>query len=295
MGDNTTAVKPHFTIREEVVIVKPVKRKTGLIESTDHAAAHLFGEAEMALVLTPNKNGVLKNPFLGKTAEAKAEEKKWLETSLGVNLNYQLRMEDDDNYLATYEVKLGNTDLPLDLSSPADYLKYIILLQNRVRVAPEKTKVRKSQMWKIVSESHVEDEKARSTADNVSLWIAVGDLMSSKSKMTNFLKVMGHKVSMETKEEFMVGKLRDLADNQSAKFMKVYNDKDNYEMKLLLANAVAYEIIKKDGNKYMTEAGAHLWEVGDVPSISATMDYLNDPENQETLTTIKARVENAKE
>jgi hypothetical protein len=284
---STTEAK--WQIPSGKIKVKPIAKAVNpLVQDPEHEAYFLFGTSTRDYCLPVDRQNNLINPFSSK------EEQEWLEDTLDVDLNiYKTK----DNYWRTFKVSLGKSDKRLDLSNPKDYLEYLVLKANKLYVAPDGKSQRKRATYRyaLVEENFEVKSTANKANKRVSAYKFLGKLEEDRNDMLNFLKVYGKKVSNVSKTDFLVQELEKLIIEDIDGFLAVAEDKENYEIKLLIANGVEAGAIKKDRRKYFLPGGDPLCAEGDVPTLANAVEYLKAKSNQDVLTTLKARISNAKE
>lgn len=278
-----------FNGRKEVVVVKPIMRsRNPLISDPEHEAFFLVGTSTVSYSLPVDRQNNLVNPFSSKA------EQDWLEKELDLDLNVHKRK---DNYWHKFRVRLGKDNRRLDLNNPKDYIEWLVLRANNLYIAPtgESMGDRATYRYALVSEEF-ETKKSVKRADlEIDAYMHLGKLKDDKEAMLNFLKVYGKKVSPQSKENFLFTELRKLIDTDIDGFLNVAKDKENYDLRLLIANAVEVGAVLKDGRKYSLPGGDDLCAKGEVPTLLNVVNYLKHPGNQDILTALKARVENAKD
>ena len=261
-----------------------MRQRNPLITDPDHEAYFLFGTATNTYCLPLDRQGNLVDPFLSK------EEKEWLEKELDLDLNHHKR---EGNYFKLHKVRLGKESRKLNLSNPKDYLDYIILRANKKTIAPDGASSLKLATYKyaLEQETYKEEVKARKADIKIDCYMALGELKASKSKMVNFLKVYGKRVSPESKPEFLISELINIIENNPSEFLDLYNDQDNYEIKLLISEGVEAGAIVKKGRKYFLPGGDSLCGESEVPVLQTVIEFLKSPAQQDLLLAIKARID----
>lgn len=282
-------LKKRFTPEDKVIVVKPIMRsRNSLITDPDHEAFFLFGTATITYCLPVDRHGNLQNPFQSK------EEQEWLEKELDVDLNFH---KVKDNYWHKARVKLGKDLRKLNLRNPKDYIDFLILRANSLYVAPNGESITNKATYRyaLVSEEFETNQSEKKADLQIEAYMALGKLRDDKDAMVNFLKVYGRKVSDVSKRPFLVAELKKIIESDLNGFLDIVRDKENYEMKLLIAQAVECQAINKQGRKYHLPGGDDLCGPGDVPVLENVVKYLQNPANQDMLTMLKARINNAKE
>lgn len=279
-----------FIPKKEIVIVKPnlTKSRNKLVSDPEHEAYFLMGTSSVHYSLPKDVQGNLINPFVEEGS------KEWLEKELDVDLNYHKK---NDNFWRSFKVKLNKDTKKLDLSNPKDYLTYLVLRANYLHIAPNENVANKRATYRYIMTSETfETEKQANSADKaIRAYMELGKIVEDKQAMYNFLKVYGKKVSPQSKIDFFVAEIKKIIEEDIDSFLRIIEDKENYELKLLIANAVEIGAIKLDKRKYSLPGGDPLCEVGEIPTLENTIKFLKYKGNQELLMTLKARVENTKE
>lgn len=280
-----------FKPQEKRVVVKPImsRARNPLITDPEHEAYFLAGNATISYCLPMDTHGNLLNPF------TKPGEKEWLEEELDVDLNFH---KAKNNFWHKFKVKLGKTNRVLDLQNPKQYLEYLVLKANTQFVAPDGESMLKKATYRyaIVSEEFETKKQVKEADLEIEAYMFLGQLRKDKKDMINFLKVYGgKKVSDVSKEDFLISELKKIVESDLEGFLKVAHDVDNYEIKLLIANAVEIGALIKKGRKYHLPGGDDLCGPGEVPTLANAVTYLQSPGNQDILTLLKTRVEQAKD
>lgn len=278
-----------FTPPTGTILVEPVMRmRNSMVTDPDHEAYFLFGTATIEYCLPTNRQGILVNPF------SSDEEKEWLETALDTDLNIYKR---DNNFWKTHKVRLGKDVRKIDLSNPREYVDYLVLKANKMHIAPDGDSAKRKATYRyaLTKEDFKTKEAAKKTHSKVEAYKALGKLEEDREEMLNFLKVYGKRVATVSKTEFLISELNKIVEEDMEGFLAVYRDKENYKLKLLIAEAVEYGVLNKDGRKYYLPGGDPLCGEGDVPTLAVAVEYLKARKNDEILSMIEARVSAAKE
>ena len=274
---------------DKKIIVKPIwKARNPMVEDPNHENYFLYGNATISYTLPVDRNNNLHNPFDSE------EEMEWLGKMLDKDLNIY---KQHDNIFMTHKVKLGKDDKPLNLRNPKDYLDYIILKANKRQIAPDGDSMFKKGTYRyaLVSEEF-ETNKTVSEADQkIAAYKHLGKLEDNKRSMLNFLKVYGKRVSENSKIEFLKSELSKIVTDDIEGFLSIAKDKDNYEIKLLIADAIDCGAVIKQGRTYHLPGGDSLCAEGDTAVIDIAIAYLKAPRQQDLLNQIKLRVDTAQD
>jgi hypothetical protein len=277
-----------FKPATKVVVVKPVMRmRNPMVSDPDHEAYFLFGSSTIHYCLPVDKNNNLINPFTSK------DEQLWLEKALDADLNIYKK---ENNFWLKHKVKLGKDERKLNLANPKDYIDYLILKANSLYIAPDGESQQKKRTYRyaLVSEEFETQTKVKASDKKKMAYKAAAKLEEKgKTAMLNFLKVYGHRVSEESKPEFLVAAIDDIIEENIDGFLAIVADKE-YETKLLIANAVELGAVVKKGRLYTLPGGDNLCGPGEQPTIDKAVSYLNSPRNSDILASLHAKVEGKK-
>lgn len=274
---------------DQRLIVRPIMRmRNPLVSDPDHEAYFLFGSSTIEYTLPRDRQNNLLDPFIHEG------DREWLESELDMDLNYHKRK---DNEWDRLKVRLGKSIRRLNLNNPKDYLDYLILRANKLFITPEDGSVKKqaTHRYEIISEE-VENKKAADTADlEIEAYMHLGKLKGDTESMVNFLKVYGKKVSPVSKPDFLLKEIKAIIQKDLTGFLAVMENQEDYELKLLISRAVECKAVIKTGRKYSLPGGDPLCGPESVPVIDTVVEYLKNPANQDILSAITARVNNAKD
>lgn len=286
MGD-----KKGFNLPNKTVTVKFIKKAKGLAStvSEDHIiSGGLLEGATRRFSVPMLRNGGLKN-VLNK------EELEYFKENhfMGVNLSVY------GDFWKDYFVRLGKTDLVLNLDNPEDYLKYKLLLTWDKVIAPnlevyKKTK-RPSYQFFIVEEG--EEKKALSATLNVTkaAWKHYAKIEDNREVLISVLNLLSNKkISDNSTIDFIRTEVENLVNTRQKDFVSIMEDAD-FEIKSIIALAENAGIILKKSGKYETVDGLKLARSGENATLKNAVKYLNDPKNTEVLELIQARLQNTKE
>ena len=284
-----TEKRKGFTPSQDTIVVEPVMRaRNSLITDPEHEAFFLFGTASITYCLPVDRQGNLLNPFESK------EEQLWLEQALDLDLNHH---KGKNNFWHDFRVRLGKDRRVLNLRNPKHYLEYLVLRANKLHIAPDGKSIgnKATYRYALVSQDFRTKESAQQVDLEMEAYIALGAMKEDTEAMTNFLKVYGKKVSPVSKRPFLVAEIKKIIETDISKFLEIIEDKENYELKLLIADAVECGALTKQGRKYFLPGGDELSGTGDSPTLANAVEYIKSPANQDILTTLKARVSAAKQ
>jgi len=283
-------VKKGFTLPEERVTIKFIKRNKGL--AADVSDSHILSggmiEGTTRKFCVPLlRNGGLKNVLSN-------DEKEFFENDhfRGVNLSIY------SDFWKTQYVALEKLDTILDLSVPEDYLKYKILLAWDDVIAPslEDYKKKNKGTYQFFITRTGEELKDRSKKLDLikTAWKEYYRIEDNRDTLISIIYLMsGKKVSENSTMKFINTEVETLVDTRTKDFLALVED-PNFETKTLIALAENAGIILKKNGKYETIDGLTLAKQGEIATLPNAVNYLIDPKNQEVRDLIQARVENTK-
>lgn len=218
-------------------------------------------------------------------------QKEFFEKELGVNLNTTL--EEEKNFWRKDKrsrVTLDRTGIQLNLSIPIDMLRYLILLSCKALIAPsfEESDKKASYEFMIVDEGKLTSKKVAAANLKAKAYGEFALITGSKEKMVGFIKSLGRVIPQTHSEDWLKNEVLTVLENSPENFLSIVND-PNYSAKIFVQNATEVgAIIKKGDKRYTLDNGIELGELTDV------INYLGNPEHQDTKMRIKARIDMAK-
>jgi len=277
-----------FTLPNKKIEIRPIKKPTPFIPNVSHEASFLAPRAKRVYSTPVAKNGQY-------VAFLTEEERTFLESresGLGLRENDLSFYKKEDNYYDSLEVVLDKSTLTWDLSNPQNYIMYKMLLANTDEIAPSEHMIKRKPTFKyvIVDLEEAIEQRAKEVDLEELAWEHFGKIKKSRTKMINMLKVFGKRVSDNSSDDFLKSELKKIMDSPGGfdKFINLCEDKD-FDLKVLIEDALINGVLIKDRNKYMFTDGEMLGV-----DLFDTIKTLNDPKNQNTLLMLKAKLQNSK-
>jgi hypothetical protein len=218
-------------------------------------------------------------------------QKEFFEKELGVNLNPTLPHE--ENFWRTDRrgrVTLTKEGTTLNLNNALDMLKYLILLANKMLISPsyDERTLKATYEFMIVDESKVTVKKLEEASIKAQAYVKFAEITNSKKATIGFIKSLGRAIPATATEDWLKSEVLTIVDNNPNYFLEVVNH-PQYESRIFVQEAIeAGAIIRKGEKRYTLDNGAELGDLTD------TINYLNNPDNQEVKLRVKAKVELAK-
>lgn len=290
MKEDTIEIKGNkeFTLPNERITVKFIGRRKGMAANVgaDHViSGGMLSNAVKRFGVPLQRNGSLKNVLT-------EPEKTFLEQVTGLNLSVY------GDFWRDYRVALYKDDAnnQLDLSNPLDYISYKILLFQPDDIAHNWNDRNKKQTYQFAITRSDEEmlEKKQGYDSKREAFTLFGRIMDDREKLIGVLKLLTNKpISKDSKLEWIQERVGEFIDTMPYSFINVVNDSSFYT-KMLINSAIDLGVIVKSGNKYATADGLDLCNAGEVATFDNTVNYLDNPKNQEVRDIIEAKITKAK-
>lgn len=276
--------KTTFTLPNEVVIVKYIKRKKGMASGSHVTEDHVISGGMLEGSIRKFQAPLLKNGSIANVLTN--EEKNYLEQVTGLDLSVY------KDFWYDHFVTLFKQDNRLDLSNPMDYISYKILLANKNEIASSWSDRNKKLTFDFVI---VKDEEElienKSSFDNKKeAFKLYGKIEDDKDKLIGVLSILSNKpISEDSGIKWLQLEVEKIIDKKPETFITAIKD-SNLETRLLLNKAILKGYVKVNGNKYSTEDGLDLCENSQVPTLENAIKYLNNPKHQDVRDIIEAKI-----
>jgi hypothetical protein len=215
-------------------------------------------------------------------------QKEFFEKELGVDLNPT--SEADKNFWRSDRrgrVVITKEGMTLNLNQSLDMLKYLILISNRMLIAPsyDERTLKATYEFMIVDESKVTSQKLEEANVKSQAYIKFAEVTNSRSSIIGFIKSLGRTIPATASDEWLKGEVLNVVDNSPKYFLEVVNH-PQYNERIFVQEAIeAGAIIRKGEKRYVLDNGAELGDLND------TINYLLNPDNQESKMRIKGKIE----
>lgn len=271
-----------FTLPEQVVTVKYIKRKKGMASNVgdDHVISGGMLNGSVKKFQAP----LLKNNSIANVLTK--EEKDHLESLTGLDLSVY------GDFWYDHQVSLYKDDNLLNLSNPIDYISYKILTFLKNDIAPTWAERNLKQTYQFVITSSDEEltEKKAGFDNKKEAFKLYGKIEDDKDKLIGVLGLLTNKpISKETTLKWLQTKVEEFIDGKPESFVVLMKDK-SLDTKFLINNAIEKGIIVKTGNKYSTNDGLDLCENGQIPTFENAVTYIDNPKHQDVRSFIEAKM-----
>jgi hypothetical protein len=215
-------------------------------------------------------------------------QKEFFEKELGVDLNPT--SEADKNFWRSDRrgrVVITKEGMTLNLNQSLDMLKYLILISNRMLISPsyDERTLKATYEFMIVDESKVTSQKLEEANVKSQAYIKFAEVTNSRASIIGFIKSLGRTIPATATDEWLKGEVLNVVDNSPKYFLEVV-DHPQYNERIFVQEAIeAGAIIRKGEKRYVLDNGAELGDLND------TINYLLNPDNQESKMRIKGKIE----
>ena len=215
-------------------------------------------------------------------------QKEFFEKELGVDLNPT--SEADKNFWRSDRrgrVVITKEGMTLNLNQSLDMLKYLILISNRMLISPsyDERTLKATYEFMIVDESKVTSQKLEEANVKSQAYIKFAEVTNSRASIIGFIKSLGRTIPATASDEWLKGEVLNVVDNSPKYFLEVV-DHPQYNERIFVQEAIeAGAIIRKGEKRYVLDNGAELGDLND------TINYLLNPDNQESKMRIKGKIE----
>lgn len=272
-------------LRNERVIIRHIPKQSKMVTNSRHVLYGGMAENAIRVFVVPRlTSGKYVNVLTN-------DEKAYLEHIMGLDDNAlsihkrENNFWDDSNPDGISRVVLKKQDNYLDLSDPADYIKYKILLANKDFIAPSLDKLenypKATYQYVLISEGE-ETKSAKSAMSNtMKCYKEYGKIEDDADTLRLIIETLdGRPVAASSKLEFLQTKINSLIQSDPKKFLKIVTDK-MLPTKVLIKKGVSAGVITKRGNfLYLRSDNKPLCEDGEDPTLDVAARYLNDPKHQ---------------
>ena len=285
----TKQYKGSFTLPDEIVIVKYIRRRRGMaanVEANHVIAGGMLDKAVRKFSVPLQRNGSIKNVLT-------AEEKEYLESITGLDLSVY------GNFWVNFRVSLHKDDANnrFDLSNPMDYISIKILESlSKEDIALTWADRNRNQTYQFaITREHEEMLESKIKYDSKKeAFKMYGKIEDDRDKLLGVLKLLTNKpISKDSKLEWIQNKVEEFIDTMPSQFVNVVNDK-SFHTKLLINNGIDKGVIVKNNNKYSTVDGLDLCNSGELPTFDNAVTYLDNVKNQEVRDLIEAKINKIK-
>ena len=282
-------------LRNERVIVRHIRKQTGLITNPKHVLYGGMSENATRTFVVPRLSS---GNFVNVLTDS---EKAYLEEIMGLEYNalsiYKKvdNFWDDGNDIGISKVRLNKQDNYLNLSNPEDYIKYKILLANKDYIAPSLKDLEDTPKATYQFVIITEGEEDKSASDNMTSTMKCYKEYGKVEDDTHTLRMIieiidGRPTAPNVKIDALRNKVNSLIQANNKLFLKVITD-PLLATKVLIKRSIESGLISNRGNHlYLRSDNTPLCENGEEPTLNIAAKYLNSPKHQELKFSLEAKL-----
>ena len=282
-------------LRNERVIVRHIRKQTGLITNPKHVLYGGMSENATRTFVVPRLSS---GNFVNVLTDS---EKAYLEEIMGLEYNalsiYKKvdNFWDDGNDIGISKVRLNKQDNYLNLSIPEDYIKYKILLANKDYIAPSLKDLEDTPKATYQFVIITEGEEDKSASDNMTstmkCYKEYGKVEDDIHTLRMIIEIIdGRPTAPNVKIDALRNKVNSLIQANNKLFLKVITD-PLLATKVLIKRSIESGLISNRGNHlYLRSDNTPLCENGEEPTLNIAAKYLNSPKHQELKFSLEAKL-----
>lgn len=288
-------------LRNEIVIVRKLPKKTGMVQDPNHIMSDGMHENGFRTYCVPKMQK--SNNFVNVLTN---EEKEFLEQEMGLEHNALsiYKQPFSSNYWSTSNpngsgsVTLHKRDNRFDLSKPVDYIAVKILLANKDKICPswEEWEARPKETYEFVIIR--ENQESKLVQSNTDVTIQAVMKLGKVAEDTDVIRLivetmMGKKYGDKTTREWLQTQALDMIKStpkNARMFLDIVND-ENLDNKVLIRKAISKGFVAdRGGFLYIKDGNQPMCDNGEDPTANNAAKWLGKPKNQEVLFSLQAKV-----
>ena len=202
---------------------------------------------------------------------------------------------DDSNPDGIGRVTLHKRGNFLDLSNPADYIKYKILLANKDYIAPSQRELEErpkaTYQFVILSEKDETASNLNKADTTMKCYMEYGKVEDDFDTLRVLIELLeGRPTSQKVKMDFLKGKVIEWISRNNRLFLRTITD-ELLPGKVLIKKCVEAGLIgKKNDTYYLRESGQPLCEMNEESTLNNAARYLLSVKRQELKYSLEAKV-----
>lgn len=281
-------VKSSFTLPNEVVTVKFVKKRKGMAAnvSEDHViSGGMLSGSKKKFTAPIKRTGGIANILTNK-------EKEYLERETGIDLSIY------GEFWHTFSVSLFKEDVnnTFNLNDPLDYIS-VRLLESLINDIARSWKERNNKatyQFAITRPNEITDERKVKLDIKKEAFKLYGKIEDDKDKLLGILKLLSNQpIAKNSTIKWIQGQVEEYVDNKPSSFVSIIKD-PSFETKVLINKGIDSGVVIRNGNLYSTVDGLELCEKGEVANFANAVKYLDNLKHQDVRTLVEAKINNTK-
>lgn len=283
-------------LRNERVVVRFVPRETAMVHNKNHILYGGMAETATRNFVVPRltSTGLYKNILTD-------DEKDYLEYVMGLEPNslsiYRKNNNfwDDSNESGIGRVTLHKQDNYLDLSNPADYIKYKILLANKDQIAPSleelEERPKATYQFVIISENAETKSNLSRMEATAQCYMEFGAVKNEKDTLRVIIELLEKRpTTPQVKLDWLQNKINDYIQRDPRKFLSIITD-NLLPAKVLIKRGQEAGLISWRNNLYyLRQDNSPLCEMGEESTLTNAARYITSPKHQEIKYLLEAKL-----
>jgi len=281
-------------LRNDKVIVRYVNKPNMNITNPKHVLYGGMAETAVRTFTVPMlRSGALVNVLTD-------SEKDFLESYMGLEKNSLSVYLKKDNYWRNFQIRLGKIDTYLDLSVPADFIKYKVLLANKEHICPSLQELndRKKATYQfvLINEGDEIAQTGKNMSASMEASLELGRILENKQLLKYVVEVLSNRpLSKQSKLDFIQAQAFKEMQANPKLFLGIVKD-PLLKTRVLITECIDYGIVRRHNDLlYLTANSQPLADIGDEPTMTTAAKYLNAPKHQEVKLTLEAKLKAMKE
>lgn len=264
-----------------VITLKPIVRQGWLPKG--HDGEFQFTGCETWKV--PTKSSQTGQRQTGLTPEDEARLERKLKLAAGSLSKY------NEDFWSNYKIKIPKEGRIFYMENPKDELD-VLILKAHPDIANSAMEVADSPgashyLSSLEKEAEVNNAKDKSEREAIKLYAGLGT-----DEKIDVLKVYGLlggrssiKITKNTSVDLIESSLYEKLKNDPDEFIRIVKD-PSFKTRVLIDSLIAKRILIRSGSKYIVHGGDAIGV-----NLEATIEYLEDPQNQDVLISLKGKLE----
>ena len=283
-------------LRNERVVVRFVPRETAMVHNKNHILYGGMAETATRNFVVPRltSTGLYKNILTD-------EEKDYLEYAMGLEPNslsiYRKNNNfwDDSNESGIGRVTLHKQDNYLDLSNPADYIKYKILLANKDQIAPSleelEERPKATYQFVIISENAETKSNLSKMEATAQCYMEFGAVKNEKDTLRVIIELLEKRpTTPQVKLDWLQNKVNEYIQRDPRKFLSIITD-NLLPAKVLIKRGQEAGLVSWRNNLYyLRQDNSPLCEMGEESTLTNAARYISSPKHQEIKYLLEAKL-----
>ena len=286
--------EPVNCLRNERIIVRFVDSPNAMVRGKGHVLSGGMSENATRSFVVPIMAST--GQYVNVLTNA---EKNCLEKLMGLEYNalsvYRKtgNFWDDSNVNGIGKVILRKQDNYLDLSNPADYIKYKILLANKDYIAPSvqelEDRPKATYQFVIISEN-AETQMNLSKMDATKrCYMEYGKVENDRDTLRVIIETFeGRPTAPQTKLDYLQGKINDYIQSDARRFLRIIQD-ELLPCKVLIKKGVEAGLISRRNDLYYLD-GSPMCEMNEDSTYNNAAKWLGSIKRQEVKYSLEAKL-----